>query len=72
MYPDVLNGRKEVSQYEVLNSTYSIEVSAEYKCEDGYNLDDSTVSCNLNGSLDKSVGQCVKGLNCFRTLCCCP
>ena len=62
-FPSIDNGRKVLLESVAKNSTYSIEVSVEYICNDSFiwSLDTpKTISCGVDG-LDYEIGRCVKG-----------
>ena len=66
-FPPIDNGEKVLLESVVKNSTYSIEVSVEYNCNEGFiwSLDTPLiVSCLVDG-LDYEVGRCVKGRFCI-------
>lgn len=68
-FPSVENGRKVLLESVVKNSTYAIEVSVEYICNEGFvwSLDSpTTINCGVDG-LEYEIGRCVVGkstLNC--------
>ena len=61
-FPSIERSEKQIIKDVMVNSSYKIEISVKYVCNDGYyyNLNNPIVNCE-NGVFDNDFGECVRG-----------